>query len=127
MYSCIVYVREPKFGGAGTVCGPVFKTLAEKAYIINEGKYDDSLSLAKNWTLENITEYNNNDILLEMESSLADNIMPDLTDLDLEDAIYLLENKGFKVKFTGFGHITGQSIAPGTELKDENNITLTLR
>ena len=127
MYSCIVYVREPKFGGAGTVCGPVFKTLAEKAYIINEGKYDDSLSLAKNWTLENITEYNNNDILLEIESSLADNIMPDLTDLDLEDAIYLLENKGFKVKFTGFGHITGQSIAPGTELKDKNNITLTLR
>jgi cell division protein FtsI (penicillin-binding protein 3) len=62
-----------------------------------------------------------------MESSLADNIMPDLTDLDLEDAIYLLENKGFKVKFTGFGHIKGQSIAPGTELKDENNITLTLR
>ena len=34
MYSCIVYVREPKTGGAGTVCGPVFKTLAEKAYIL---------------------------------------------------------------------------------------------
>ncbi len=127
MYSCIVYVREPKFGGAGTVCGPVFKTLAEKAYIINEGKYDDSLKLAKNWNLEDVSKYNNNDTLLDIESSLEDNIMPDLTDLDLEDAIYILENNGFKVKFTGFGKVAEQSIASGTELKDENLITLTLR
>jgi cell division protein FtsI (penicillin-binding protein 3) len=127
MYSCIVYVREPKFGGAGTVCGPVFKTLAEKAYILNNGEYNDSLSLSKNWSLESSVKYNNNDILLEIESSLDDNIMPDLKNLDLEDVVYLLENKGFKIKFTGFGQVAEQSIAPGTELKDENNITLTLR
>jgi cell division protein FtsI (penicillin-binding protein 3) len=53
--------------------------------------------------------------------------MPDLKNLDLEDVVYLLENKGFKIKFTGFGQVAEQSIAPGTELKDENNITLTLR
>ena len=127
MYSCIVYVREPKFGGAGTVCGPVFKTLAEKAYILNNGEYNDSLSLSKNWSLESSVKYNNNDLLLEIESSLDDNIMPDLKNLDLEDVVYLLENKGFKIKFTGFGQVAEQSIAPGTELKDENNITLTLR
>lgn len=127
MYSCIVYVREPKFGGAGTVCGPVFKTLAEKAYILNEGKYDDSLKLAKNWTLDKSVKYTNEDIISEIEGSLADDIMPDFTGLALDDAIYLLENKGIKVKFTGYGQVIEQSIAPGTQLKDENNITLTLR
>ncbi len=127
MYSCIVYVREPKTGGAGTVCGPVFKKLAEKAYILNNGKYDDSLSLARNWTLDTSVKYNNDNSLLDIESSLDENIMPDLTNLKLEDAIYLLENKGFKVKFEGFGHIVSQSISPGKEIKEEKNITLTLR
>jgi hypothetical protein len=122
-----VYVREPKFGGAGTVCGPVFKTLAEKAYILNEGRYDDSLKLAKNWTLDKSVKYTNEDIISEIEGSLADDIMPDFTGLALDDAIYLLENKGIKVKFTGYGQVIEQSIAPGTQLKDENNITLTLR
>jgi cell division protein FtsI (penicillin-binding protein 3) len=126
MYSCIVYVREPKFGGAGSVCGPVFKALAEKAYILNDGQYNDSLNLAQNWTLDKAIKYNNEDKISEIEESLADNIMPDLTDLELEDAIFLLENKGLKVKFEGFGTVTSQSIAAGTELKDEKNITITL-
>ena len=127
MYSCIVYVREPKFGGAGTVCGPVFKALAEKAYILNEGQYDDSLKLAKNWNLETSVKYNYEADLTEIESSLEENIMPDLTGLNIDDAIYLLENKGFKVKFEGFGEVIDQSIATGTELKSEKFITLTLR
>ena len=127
MYSCIVYVKEPKFGGAGTVCGPVFKALAEKAYILNEGKYNDSLNLVKNWELDKAVKYNNEDTISNIQDSLAENIMPDLTDLNLEDAIFVLENKGIKVKFDGFGKVVNQSIAPGTELKDEKNITLTLR
>ena len=53
--------------------------------------------------------------------------MPDLTGLNIDDAIYLLENKGFKVKFEGFGEVIGQSIATGTELKSEKFITLTVR
>ena len=127
MYSCIVYVREPKFGGAGSVCGPVFKTLAEKAYILNGGAYDDSLRLAKNWTLDTSTKYSNEDTLSNIESSLEDNIMPDLTGINLDDALYLLENKGFNVKFNGYGLITGQSIAAGETLQEKNSINLTLR
>ena len=127
MYSCIVYVKEPKTGGAGTVCGPVFKTLAEKAYILNEGHFDDSLKLVKDWTLEKAVKYNNKEELEELSSSLYDNIMPDLTGLNIEDAVYILENKGLKVKFEGFGKVVQQSIAEGTELSNEKHITLTLR
>ena len=53
--------------------------------------------------------------------------MPDLTGIDFEDAVYILENKGFKVKFEGFGKVIDQSIAAGTELTNEKQITLTLR
>ena len=127
MYSCIVYVKEPKTGGAGTVCGPVFKTLAEKAYILNEGNFDDSLKLAQDWTLDKTIKYSNEDTLEELSSSLHENIMPDLTGLNLEDAIFILENKGFKVKFDGFGKVIAQSIAAGTEFTSEKYITLTLR
>ena len=127
MYSCIVYVKEPKTGGAGTVCGPVFKTLAEKAYILNEGIFNDSLKLATNWTLDKTVKYSNEDTIENLSASLYENIMPDLTGIDLEDAVYILENKGFKVKFEGFGKVIDQSIAAGTELTNEKQITLTLR
>ena len=127
MYSCIVYVREPKTGGAGTVCGPVFKSLAEKAYIINEGKYNDSLKLEKNWTLDKSLKYSNEDSLEEISSSLFENVMPDLTGLNIEDAVYVLENNGFKVKFSGYGKVKSQSIAAGANITSEKYITLTLR
>jgi cell division protein FtsI (penicillin-binding protein 3) len=126
MYSCIVYVREPKTGGAGTVCGPVFKTLAEKAYIINNGQYDDSLKLKDEWTLDSAIEYSNENELEIIEDTLNDNIMPDLIGINMEDAIFILENKGFKVNYEGFGRVIAQSIASGTELQEKNNITLTL-
>jgi cell division protein FtsI (penicillin-binding protein 3) len=126
MYSCIVYVREPKTGGAGTVCGPVFKTLAEKAYIINNGQYDDSLKLKEEWTLDSAIEYSNENELEIIEDTLDDNIMPDLIGINMEDAIFILENKGFKVNYEGFGRVIAQSIASGTELQEKNNITLTL-
>lgn len=127
MYSCIVYVREPKFGGAGTVCGPVFKTLAEKAYILADGQYNDSLMLAKSWNIENVDKINNTDRLNSIEEQIEDNIMPDLTGLNIEDALYVLENKGFKVQFNGYGKIENQSISAGTEINDINIINLTLR
>ena len=127
MYSCIVYVKEPKTGGAGTVCGPVFKTLAEKAYILNEGNFSDSLKLATNWTLDKTVKFSNEDTIENLSASLYENIMPDLTGIDFEDAVYILENKGFKVKFEGFGKVIDQSIAAGTELTNEKQITLTLR
>jgi hypothetical protein len=119
-------VREPKTGGAGTVCGPVFKTLAEKAYIINNGQYDDSLKLKEEWTLDSAIEYSNENELEIIEDTLDDNIMPDLIGINMEDAIFILENKGFKVNYEGFGRVIAQSIASGTELQEKNNITLTL-
>lgn len=39
MYSCIVYIREPQgAASAGGMCGKVFKQIAERAYILNDGE-----------------------------------------------------------------------------------------
>lgn len=53
-------------------------------------------------------------------------IMPDLKDMSLQDAIYILENMGLKVVIQGVGRIRKQSIKKGTEIKDKKVITLEL-
>jgi len=51
--------------------------------------------------------------------------VPSVIGMGLRDAIYLLENKGLKVKYDGVGRVTKQSIKPGTKQRNET-ITLTL-
>ncbi len=43
-------------------------------------------------------------------------IMPDVTGLGLKDAVYLLENKGLKIEFSGRGKVVNQSVAAGTNI-----------
>ncbi|MCS6820894.1 MAG: transpeptidase family protein [Microscillaceae bacterium] len=44
------------------------------------------------------------------------NLVPSVKGMSLRDAIYLLENKGFKVSFKGRGKVKAQSIMPGTTM-----------
>ncbi|NJN35337.1 MAG: PASTA domain-containing protein [Saprospiraceae bacterium] len=34
--------------------------------------------------------------------------------MGLKDALYILENRGLRVKFSGYGKVAAQSIMPGT-------------
>ena len=43
------------------------------------------------------------------------------------DALYLLEKKGLKVNFSGFGRVKNQSILPGKNIKNYSTIHLSLR
>ncbi|HIZ86087.1 MAG TPA: transpeptidase family protein [Candidatus Coprenecus stercoravium] len=54
-------------------------------------------------------------------------IVPDVRGMGLKDAIYLLENEGFKVSFSGAGRVAAQHPGAGTELSSGNRITLTLK
>lgn len=64
-------------------------------------------------------------VLLEQET-LNQNIVPDVHGYGLRDAIFLLEGMGLKVMAQGFGHVTGQSIKPGTKLVKGATIHLLL-
>ena len=54
------------------------------------------------------------------------NTVPDLRGMTLKNAIYILENKGFKVSFKGAGKVISQSIPPGATTIRNRNIGLLL-
>ncbi|MFC5411273.1 penicillin-binding protein [Larkinella bovis] len=57
----------------------------------------------------------------------AENRVPDLRGMTLRDALHLLENRGFRVRFEGYGKVIDQSVPPGDPLPHPRKITLTLR
>ena len=53
--------------------------------------------------------------------SIASGYVPDVRGMGLTDAIFLLEEQGLKVTHKGYGRVTTQSIAPGTEITKQNS------
>jgi len=53
-------------------------------------------------------------------------LVPDVSGLPLRDALFILENKGMKVNYSGKGRVKGQSIAPGSALIPNATINLVL-
>ncbi len=52
--------------------------------------------------------------------------VPDVTGMSIKDALYILENQGMRVRFTGNGVVKTQSILPGEKLIKGEKITLEL-
>ena len=72
-------------------------------------------------------EYSRNKLKLNTRNIYRDfenGIMPNLYGMNLMDAIYLLENAGLKVSFSGSGHITNQSIKKGKNIETNKEIKL---
>ena len=53
-------------------------------------------------------------------------VTPDVTGMGLKDAVYLLENKGFKTLVSGRGRVINQSIAAGSSFTKGQKISLVL-
>ena len=56
----------------------------------------------------------------------ADSPVPDLTGLGLTDALYAIENNGYRCRYEGIGHVTRQTPAAGTEYKKGQTISIVL-
>ncbi|MGB0882142.1 MAG: penicillin-binding protein [Vicingaceae bacterium] len=52
--------------------------------------------------------------------------VPDVVGMSIKDALYILENKGLSVQFSGNGVVKAQSILPGEKMVKGNNIILEL-
>ena len=122
-YSCIVVIHKPnKTKGyyGNVVAAPVFKKIAQKIYsetpIVQEQKFLNEI---------NILKEDNNDIN-PYYMSLNSSIMPDLSKMELMDAIALLENFGMKVIIQGKGKKINQSIKKGKRIKKDQKIILRL-
>jgi cell division protein FtsI (penicillin-binding protein 3) len=66
------------------------------------------------------------DSIILNQRNLPDEAVPSVVGMGLRDAIFVLENRGLKVKFSGMGKVIQQSIRPGTPAKGQV-IQLSLR
>ena len=53
--------------------------------------------------------------------------VPDVKGFSLMDAVYAIENCGYRCSYEGCGHVSGQTPAPGAALKKGDTVKLTLK
>ena len=66
------------------------------------------------------------DVIHWKENNVENSLVPDVLGMTLRDAIYLLENKGLKVRTKGRGRVVRQSIWPGSRLAQDEEILIEL-
>lgn len=122
-YSCIVVVHSPKkekgYYGA-TVAAPIFKEIAQKIYTstaINNQFVSDDIS-------EEVLDKEYQEYYQKLRKYKT--IMPKVTGMSGMDAVALLENMGLKVKFSGVGKVTEQSVERGVKVSKGATIYLKL-
>lgn len=60
------------------------------------------------------------------EMEVKEGVVPNVLGMGLSDAIFLMENAGFKTKVSGWGKVVDQSLAAGTKLKAGTPVELAL-
>lgn len=139
-----------------SVSAPVFKEIAEKVYATRlayelpevDGQYDcDEFAKASMVYFDDFVDYCNineipfdddseNDVWVKVDDNeemisaspitVEDDKVPDMSGMNISDAVYLVETMGWKVQFEGYGKVKTQSIKAGTLLPKGKTIKLTL-
>lgn len=73
-----------------------------------------------------IRSYTEDDIFLSKPQETPEGIMPEVRGLTIRDAVYMLENMGLKVKFSGYGKVISQSIPHGARIRNGLTVVLNL-
>jgi cell division protein FtsI (penicillin-binding protein 3) len=140
----------------GEIAAPVFKELADKIYssdtdlhksrvepkpveerslpAIAAGNQDELFSLCKKLgismhptTEEEWVSVITSNLSYETTPRTVDNgTVPDVRGMTMRDALYLLENYGLKVRTTGSGRVTMQSVEPGLKVQRGTQINIIL-
>jgi len=127
---CLILVNSPekgKYGGA--VGAPIFKEVAEKIVKSNE-KFFQSNQTIKQVKPELINNYssinpdlkitpvsNHSTKKIDTNYALKNNLMPDLSNYSLRDALLFLSKLGLKYTVSGSGTVVAQSILPGVRIQ----------
>ncbi len=113
---------------------PLDSTLLKTPHIKN-GSYDKIQAILSELKLEipfsdtgsEWIKYAQNDSTSGfLPNTISDGIVPDVRGMGARDALFLLEKAGMKVKITGYGKITKQSVSAGTPVKKGSTIEITL-
>jgi cell division protein FtsI (penicillin-binding protein 3) len=68
-----------------------------------------------------------NDTIKLSPIAMEEGVVPDISGMSLRDALYLLENSGWHVKYTGSGRVAKQSPAAGSRLRSGATIYIELK
>ncbi|WP_259015163.1 penicillin-binding transpeptidase domain-containing protein [Emticicia fluvialis] len=138
-YSCAVIIDEPQGINvhARDVAAPVFRTIADKIFAYDvamhppknknanvqkitsheqSGYAEDFRAVSETLGLENVpasagwTKAVKNGSNITWRKINENEDIPNVSGMTLRDAIYLLENKGFKVQYTGLGKVADYAI-----------------
>ena len=147
-YSCIVVINNPKNGQiyGGKVAAPIFKELADKVFAMDISIHNaiSHSVVVKSFPKVKKGDSNKNNLIFNklglvnknsrskiylLESKITEDlqngIMPDLTGLNIKDALYILETY-FQVHVIGSGGIVRQSIKKGENFLKGSVIKLEL-
>ncbi len=156
-YTCIVQIHSKHPGGGGSVAAPVLKEIAEKVtakelrrcvdeakdtinsnvplikrgninaakYILDEleisnTRYNDKLT----WGV--VTQEDNGETITE-EKEFKEGVIPNVVGMGAKDAVYLLKQAGVKIRISGHGTVTHQSIRGGEKATRGTTVFLTLK
>jgi cell division protein FtsI (penicillin-binding protein 3) len=126
-YSGIVVLytglTKTNFYGASWAA-PVFKQIADKIYTSHpeweEAIHPDpSAIMLADMVEENMKKHNH--------QKLVGKGIPSMTGKTLKEALFLLENQGVKVVFSGMGHVVSQSLPKGTPIVKGQTIEIELK
>jgi cell division protein FtsI (penicillin-binding protein 3) len=67
----------------------------------------------------------NSDVKVELKKRIMDkDLVPNVVDMGLKDALYLLEERGLRVSVRGRGRVISQSVTPGSKILPNGSIML---
>jgi len=126
LYSCIVVVNAPSnwvyYGNV--VSGPVFKEIADKVYSGNFYRDLRALNPEKD---DKVTLREAADIIDTDDLTVSEGLMPNVVGMGLRDAIFMLENSGMRVHYSGRGKVAKQSPQPGVRISRGATVAIELR
>ncbi len=138
------------------VAAPVFREIADKIYAtqlnVNDnyletpilaslpdailGRKDDLVNIydvfdprvhfEKHDLTWGMARINGSDTVVVAEREFIPNLVPNVVGMGLKDALYVLENAGLRVRFSGRGKVRTQSLRPGIRVVQGNEIVIRL-
>lgn len=129
-YSCLVVIDDPRERDGRTIMGgeaaaPVFREVADKIHAADlrlhrplhhqdsSGVFPDAHLTASLRTDAPVLAAQWKRRATGRPATALDNRVPDVAGMSLRDALYVLENRGYRVSYTGQGRVAKQSIPAG--------------
>lgn len=104
------------YGGAYPAAA--FKEIVDAVWSLEEGWGEEFAATGK------VPQMESGYIETEKGTGLP---VPDLKGMGLKDAVFAIENNGYRCSYTGMGHVVSQSPAAGTEYKKGETIRIVLK